>query len=185
MNETSSVWQPEVLQNSKVKLLPLASADFEVLYAVAADPLIWEQHPARDRYKKEVFREFFDTALRTGTAFLVRDRMSSEAIGSTRFYDHNPSDSSIAIGFTFLARRYWGGEYNRSLKQLMLDHAFLFVEKVILHVGAVNVRSQKAVLKLGAVKTREFYKEPQNETSLTFEYTLARQNWQTSVKASS
>ena len=54
------------------------------------------------------------------------------------------------MGWTFLEREFWGGTYNRELKQLMLDHAFRFVDRVLFVVGEQNFRSQKALAKIGA-----------------------------------
>jgi RimJ/RimL family protein N-acetyltransferase len=123
---------------------------------VASDPLIWEQHPARDRYREEVFREFFREALETGSAFVVIDRKTGRIIGSSRYHldqqGFDPRESSVEIGWTFLARAYWGGDYNRELKRLMLDHAFRFVERVVFVIGVTNFRSQKAVEKIGGVR---------------------------------
>ena len=125
-------------------------ADWDDLFAVAADPFIWEQHPESDRYKEDVFKVFFREALESRGAFVIIDK-SGRIIGSTRFYGYDPEKSEIEIGWTFLARKYWGGRYNRELKQLMLDHAFKFVESVIFYVGENNIRSQKATEKIGAV----------------------------------
>lgn len=168
-------WQPTHLENSKVKLLSLKANDFEDLFAVASDPLIWEQHPSNDRYKPDVFKDFFDEAIKTGTAFTIRDAQTGKIIGSTRYYDD--FENSIAIGFTFLAREYWGGEYNKALKDLMFKYAFSFVDKVILHIGAGNIRSQLATGKLGAKKTGEFYKELQSGRTLNYEYTILKQDY--------
>ena len=168
-------WQPQHLQNERVQLMPLHANDYEELFAVASDPLIWEQHPSNDRYKPEVFKEFFEEAIKTGTAFTIRDNESGNIIGSTRYYDD--FDNSIAIGFTFLARKYWGGEYNKLIKKLMLDYAFSLVDNVIFHIGANNIRSQLATGKLGAIKTAEFYKELQSGRTLNYEYTIRKENY--------
>jgi len=114
--------------------------------------LIWEQHPARDRYREEVFREFFREALETGSAFVVIERKTGKIMGSSRYFAFDPRERVVEIGWTFLARAYWGGEYNRELKRLMLDHAFKFVERVLFVVGVTNFRSQKAVEKIGGVR---------------------------------
>lgn len=135
-----------------VELRPLRSEDWEELFAVAADPLIWEQHPARDRYQEGVFREFFDGALESGGAFAVIDRATRSIIGSTRYLDFVSERSEIEIGFTFLARSYWGGKYNAEMKRLMLDHAFRFVDSVVFLVGLENIRSQKAVERIGGIR---------------------------------
>jgi len=140
------------LRGKLVSLRPLTTADWEELFAVASDPLIWEQHPASDRYREDVFREFFREALESGGALAVLDARDRRIIGSSRYLGYDPEKSEIEIGFTFLARRYWGGVYNREMKELMLQHAFRFVRHVVFLVGTTNWRSQKALEKIGAVR---------------------------------
>jgi N-acetyltransferase len=141
------------LKGELIELRPLRGDDWDELFAVASDPLIWEQHPESDRYKEDVFKIFFEDALRSGGAFIVIDTQTQQIIGSTRFHGYDPEKSEIEIGWTFLARKYWGGRYNAEMKQLMLTHAFKFVENVVFFVGENNIRSQKATEKIGAVKS--------------------------------
>jgi len=136
-----------------LEVRPLAPDDWESLFAVASDPLIWEQHPAPDRYQEEVFREFFREALASGGALVVIDRTTQKIIGSSRYFGFDPEKSEIEIGWTFLARSHWGGRYNAELKRLMLDHAFKFVETVVFKIGPTNFRSRRAVEKIGGVLT--------------------------------
>jgi RimJ/RimL family protein N-acetyltransferase len=168
--------QPTHLGNDKVILIPLQPDHFDGLYAVASDPLIWEQHPNPDRYKKEVFEVYFKGALSSGGAFLIRDASINEILGCTRFYDFNETEKSILIGYTFFARSCWGKGINHAVKHLMLDYAFQFVDKVIFHVGALNRRSQIAMERLGAIKTGEvevaYFGEP---TKLNFIYTINKE----------
>ncbi len=142
-----------VLEDDKILAVPLQQDDFERLYAVASDPEIWAHHPNKNRYQWEVFQTFFEGAIQSGGALLVTDKATGKVIGSSRFYDWNPADKSILIGYTFFARDHWGRGYNHRLKRLMLRHAFEFAEKVIFHIGAVNIPSQKSIVKIGAVKT--------------------------------
>ncbi len=139
------------LRGELVELRPLCEGDFDALYAVASDPLIWEQHPASDRYKEDVFREFFGGALESGGAFFVSDAETGRCIGSTRFHGYDEGLSEIEIGWTFLARTHWGGRYNGEMKRLMLAHAFRFVRSVVFLVGPENHRSRRAVEKIGGV----------------------------------
>jgi RimJ/RimL family protein N-acetyltransferase len=140
------------LKGKLIELRPLTPEEWADLFAVASDPLIWEQHPESDRYKEDVFRLFFKEALESGGAFVIIDKKRQQIIGSTRFHGYDPEKSEIEIGWTFLARKFWGGRYNRELKQLMLAHAFKFVENVVFYVGQTNVRSQKATEKVGGIK---------------------------------
>jgi RimJ/RimL family protein N-acetyltransferase len=141
-----------ILKGDLLELRPLRPEDFQALYTVAADPLIWEQHPVKDRYKAEVFQEFFRESLASGGALIAIDSDAGRVIGSSRFHGLDEKNSEIEIGWTFLARSHWGGIYNREMKRLMLQHAFKFVERVVLLVGPENVRSQRSVEKLGAVR---------------------------------
>jgi len=140
------------LKGELIELRPLKPKDWNDLFAVASDPLIWEQHPESDRYKEDVFKVFFREALECGGAFVVIDSKSQRIIGSTRFYGYDPEKSEIEIGWTFLARKYWGGRYNAEMKRLLLNHAFKFVESVVFLVGEKNFRSQRAMEKIGAIK---------------------------------
>jgi N-acetyltransferase len=140
------------LKSELIELRPLTPNDWDELFAVASDPPIWEQHPERDRYKEDVFRVFFKEALDSGGAFVIIDRKTQRVVGSTRFYGFDPKKSEIEIGWTFLARRYWGGRYNAEMKRLLLNHAFRFVDSVVFFVGEDNVRSQKAMETVGAIK---------------------------------
>jgi RimJ/RimL family protein N-acetyltransferase len=141
-----------ILEGSLLSLRPLRPGDFHDLYAVASDPLIWEQHPNSDRYKEEVFKGFFRNALESGGALIAIDNKYGRVIGSSRFHAYSEEKSEIEIGWTFLARSHWGGIYNGEMKQLMLRHAFQFVNGVIFVIGAQNLRSQKAIEKIGGIR---------------------------------
>jgi RimJ/RimL family protein N-acetyltransferase len=141
-----------VLQGKLLALRPLRPEDLQDLYAVASDPLIWEQHPVKDRYQEGVFREFFREAVESGGALVAIDSTVGQIIGSSRYHGYDQEKSEIEIGWTFLARSRWGGVYNREMKQLMLRHAFKFVNNVIFLVGPQNLRSQRAVEKIGGVR---------------------------------
>lgn len=137
------------LSDNLVKLTPLKAEDFEALLEAASDPLIWEQHPAHDRWKRDVFVDFFATALESGGAFLIRDSAMGDVIGSTRYHGFDPESREVEIGWTFLKRSHWGGRFNTAIKALMLDHAFGFVDRVILYAGEENRRSRRAIERIG------------------------------------
>jgi N-acetyltransferase len=141
-----------VLKGQLLELRPLQPEDFDDLYAVASDPLIWEQHPHNTRHQEEVFRTFFGDALASGGALIAIDSGTGRVIGSSRYAGYSQEKSQVEIGWTFLARSHWGGVYNGEMKRLMLEHAFKFVDNVVFVIGIQNFRSQKAVEKLGAVR---------------------------------
>lgn len=169
-----------VLENEQVILYPLQENDFEDLYAVASDPQIWEQHPNKDRWQKEVFQTFFEGAMQSKGAFKITNKASGKTIGSTRFYDYDKENDSILIGYTFYATSIWGMGINKAVKALMLDYIFQFVSKVYFHIGANNVRSQIAISRIGAEKIREqevaYFGEPDR---LNFIYEIPKEKWET------
>ena len=165
--------QPTFLQDNLIKLTPLQETDFESLFEVASNPLVWEQHPNPNRYKLEDFTNYFKGAIESKGAFLILNAVTNETVGCSRYYDYNEEDNSVLIGYTFIGIKFWGNGYNKALKKLMLDYAFQFVDKVYFHIGAYNIRSQKAIEKIGAIKVDEFEVEYYGETSkLNFVYLI-------------
>lgn len=166
------------LENEKIVLYPLLEKDFEDLYEVASDPKIWEQHPNKDRWKKEVFKIFFEGAIKSGGAFKIIDKTNGNIIGSTRFYDYDKQENSILIGYTFYSTQYWGKGINNSVKTTMLDYVFQFVSRVYFHIGADNIRSQIAISRLRTTKIGEqevtyFGEQPK----LNYVYELNKNEW--------
>jgi RimJ/RimL family protein N-acetyltransferase len=141
--------QPTLVGDSLL-LRPLIEDDWEAMYAVASDPLLWEAHPARDRYKEPVFRKYFAGAMASRGALTVIDRTTGKIIGGSRYANFVPERNEIEIGWSFIARDYWGGMYNREMKSLMLTHAFRFFDSIRFNIGATNVRSRRAIEKIGA-----------------------------------
>jgi RimJ/RimL family protein N-acetyltransferase len=139
------------LEGERLRLRPLLLKDWPALYAAASDPLIWALHPSSDRWKEEVFRGFFSGAMDSKGAFAILDATTGALIGSSRYYDYDAAKRQVAIGFTFLTRAYWGGAHNRELKTLMLEHAFQSCDTVLFHVGEKNLRSRRAMEKIGGV----------------------------------
>jgi len=140
------------LTGDLVQLRPLRAADWDALHAAASDPLIWAQHPESDRYKPDVFRRYFDGGLASGGAFVVIDRRTGAVIGSTRYSGYDEAAGVVEIGWTFLTRAHWGGAYNREMKRLLVEHALRSVGRVVFSVGVTNIRSQRAMEKIGGVR---------------------------------
>lgn len=139
-----------VLTGELLVLRPLQAEDFDSLFEVASDPLVWELHPVSDRYQREVFEGFFKEALDSGGALVALNPESGRIIGSSRYHGYDEAGGEIEIGWSFLSRTYWGGVYNREMKRLMLDHAFKYVNAVVFLVGPENFRSCRAMEKIGA-----------------------------------
>lgn len=138
------------LRGKLIEMRPVRAQDFDALFAAASDPLIWEQHPEPDRYTREVFQRYFDGAIASKGALVAIEKRTGKVIGSSRYHNFYPEESEIEIGYTFLERKFWGGKYNGEMKTLMVKHALGFVERVVFAAGATNLRSRKALEKIGA-----------------------------------
>jgi RimJ/RimL family protein N-acetyltransferase len=150
-----------VLEGERLLLRPLTEADWGALYGVASDRELWAVHPSHDRWQEPVFRAFFDGALAKGGALVIVDKASGEVIGSSRFQvcDRKEEDGALEIGWSFIAREYWGKGYNAEFKRLMLDYAFRHVDRVVFRVGAGNVISRRAMANIGGSLTGATYFE--------------------------
>ncbi|TSJ47862.1 GNAT family N-acetyltransferase [Fluviicola chungangensis] len=167
-----------ILENDHIILYPLRESDFEELYAVASDSKVWEQHPNKDRWKREIFQNFFKGAMESKGAFKIIDKSNGKTIGCTRYYDYNEAENFILIGYTFYGTDSWGKGINSMVKKLMLNYIFQFVPTVHFHVGANNLRSQIAIGRLGAEKIAEedvayFGEAPK----LNFIYEIKKEHW--------
>ncbi len=166
-----------VLKNELVTAVPLQQKDFDALFEAANDPLIWEQHPNKNRWQLPEFTNYFKGAMESGGAFLVTDTKTGEVIGSSRYVDDKEREE-LSIGYTFFKRSYWGTGHNKALKKLMLDHIFQFTGTVYFYIGAVNKRSQIAITRIGAKKIREeetaYYGEA---PKLDYVYAIEKMDW--------
>lgn len=142
------------LENELLTIRPMENGDLEALYEVAKDLKIWEQHPCK-RYLKPEFEKFFVESIKSNGALVIIDKLTDEIIGSSRFKVFDGFSNQVEIGWTFLSRKYWGGKYNKSGKNLMIDHAFKYVDYIIFYVDKNNIRSQKAVEKINGRKIEE------------------------------
>ena len=148
-SQTQKFDKQPILKGNLLEMRPLHESHFLRLFEVAKDPLIWEQHPANDRWKESVFKNFFRESINSGGALIAIDKKTGNVIGSSRYHGYNEKLSEVEIGWTFLARHYWGGIYNGEMKRLMIDHAFKYVSNVVFLIGPNNVRSQKSIEKIG------------------------------------
>ncbi len=165
--------QPK-LKGDLLKLRPLLPGDFDDLFTVASDPLIWEQHPAKNRHEKKVFEKYFRESIDSGGSLIAIDSDNNNVIGSSRYHGYKPDKGEVEIGWSFLARSHWGGVYNKEMKQLMLQHAFNYVNRVIFLVGAQNIRSQRSVLKIGGTRVGI---RPDASGNASLVYQIAKSNW--------
>ena len=166
------------LKGDLIELRPLRPSDIDALLEAASDPLIWEQHPEPDRYQREVFRRYFESAIESGGAFAIVERKNGRIIGSSRYCNLDAGGGEVEIGWTFLERAFWGGTYNREMKSLMLDHAFKFVDRVVFVVGENNLRSQRALQKIGARFLKRVQSAmPDGTVTMNLVFVIERSGW--------
>ena len=164
--------QPTLI-GSSLSLRPLQADDFDALYKAASDPLIWQQHPDSCRYQRDVFQQrFFSGAIASGGALAVIDNDTGGIIGSSRYYDRNSSQREIAVGYTFLECKYWGTGANQQMKALMLAHAFTQARVVWFHIGESNLRSRRALEKLGAILSHQKQRQLDGKAFVQLYYKL-------------
>lgn len=143
------------LENNYVRLVQTSEDHFQELYQIGSNPVIWEQHPNQDRWKKNNFRKYFEGGLNNSEGcFTIIDKKINKIIGNTRFYSFDENNQSVKIGYTFISNEYWGTEMNYQIKKLMMDYIFQFLDKVYFEIGKNNFRSQKSVEKLGGIKIK-------------------------------
>jgi len=166
------------LADNRVVIRPLCSGDFDALYGISSDPLLWEQHPAKERSTYEGFKKWFEEAMATEKALFIEDRKTGQAVGTSRYREIPEDPRAIEIGWTFIAREFWGRGYNGAIKKLMIDHAFTRYDKIFFFVDKQNYRSQKAVEKLGG----KIFSPPENSASAeratrSFIYCIYKEAW--------
>ncbi len=165
------------LENDRVSLRPLCNKDFDELFDVASDPLIWEQHPSK-RYKRNEFKIFFEESLMSIGALIIIDKSSGEIIGSSRFKKIDGNTDAVEIGWSFLSRKYWGGKFNMEIKKLMIDYAFKHVDHVIFYIDEDNIRSQKAIEKINGERISESeYPILKKKNDRNLIYRLNKKDW--------
>jgi RimJ/RimL family protein N-acetyltransferase len=178
-----SIDRQPTLIHPQLHLRPLGREDWNALYAVASDPLVWALHPASDRWQEPVFRQFFEQALASGGALVAIDPAHGGIIGSSRYDLSRAGPGELEIGWTFLARKYWGGAMNAVMKQLMLAHAFRFVPRVIFVVGERNLRSRRAMEKVGGRLTDRIIELPGSPQGRHVVYAIDRDDFKTRGKS--
>lgn len=166
------------LENDNIAILPLQEDEFEALYAVASDPKIWEQHPNKNRWQREVFQNYFKGAIESKGALKIIDKKTGEIAGATRIYLDKEFPDAAFVGYTFFATKYWGKGINPQSKNMIIDYLLQHVSEVLFQIGANNLRSQIAIGRVGATKIGEqevaYYGEP---SVLNFIYSIKKEDW--------
>ena len=145
-----------MLQGHHVDLQPLDLDDLPALYEVAADKALWKHIPTDcsrpDRFMESYTKSIQDRDAGIQYPFLILGRDARQIIGSTRLFDLHPQDRKLEIGWTWIAQAYWGTDVNLECKSLLLTFCFetLGARRVQLKTDELNIRSRKAIEKIGA-----------------------------------
>ena len=147
---------PTNLKGNIVHLAPLEKEHFEELYLAASDKKLWEFVPL-DCSVLETFNQAYSFALTEREKgnqypFVIIENSSNKIIGSTRLFDLFPDDKKLEIGWTWIESQFWGTKVNFECKLLLLKFCFeeLKVRRVQIKTDERNIRSQKAIKKIGA-----------------------------------
>ena len=150
--------RPITLEGKLVRLEPLAIEHEAALWSVAQDEEIWRWMRVNVQRREQLYDLIHD-ALRLQASdgdlpFTIVERQSGQPIGSTRYFDIMPQHRHLEIGHTWLGKQYWRSGINTEAKYLLLRHAFetLGCVRVQFRTDRLNVRSQTAIKRLGAVE---------------------------------
>ncbi|MGR3542518.1 MAG: GNAT family N-acetyltransferase [Hasllibacter sp.] len=169
---------PRRLEGEALILRPMEAADAGPLAEAIADPLIWEQHPSKERGTPAGARTYADWLAAIGGTMIARRRGSGEVAGASRYYrTEDLPPGAWAIGFTVLVRDLWGGTANREMKALMLPPLFAVSDEVWFHIAPGNLRSQRATAKLGAVRREDAMVDHYAGKHLSQRWVLHRTDW--------
>ena len=157
---TTDWHEPLQLQGYGLTLIPLAVADAEDFLAALGPPEESAEVVAHLSFAPPADRaaatKIIEAAVDDHDRIAYAQRLSTtgELVGSTSFYEIDPSSRSLAIGHTWVARPHWRTFVNTASKLIMLERAFdgLGAERVVWHTDIRNTRSQDAIARLGAVR---------------------------------
>lgn len=166
------------LKDSDLTLRPLLAADIPALCALAGECTT----ELRFMGTSPTTADYYQVALDAPDHQPFVTEVGGELAGSTRYGDIRAAHSGLEIGWTWLHPRWHGSGVNRRMKCLLLRHAFevMGMERVQIKTDILNVRSQRAIEKLGAVKEgvlRRHVRRPDGSMRDTVMYSVTNQDW--------
>jgi N-acetyltransferase len=152
--------QLDLLKGHHVYLEFLTESHREILRPLAKDERIWEftktllVTETYDRQFDNYFNEALAFSAQGGQAFVIVATVGDRVIGMTRAYDLDWQVKKITIGHTWYVPEVWGKAHNKECKLMLLTYLFegLELQRVDFKVAGQNIRSQKAVEKIGGVR---------------------------------
>jgi len=161
--------QQIVLEDELVRIEPLEEKHFELLLPTAMQPSLWLFTLAKID-SPESFRKYFDTALveeraKRSYPFAYFDKQKQQYVGSTRFGNIEFAHKKVEIGWTWIHPSLQGTGFNKHCKFLLLRFGFetLGLNRIELKTSLLNLKSQKAMRKIGATQEGIFRKNFVND----------------------
>ncbi len=147
-----------ILENSRARLEPLQKQHYALLLPIALKKELW-QFSSNIINNEADFNRYFNTAMAerkaaTGYPFAVYDKQTQQYGGSTRFGNIAFVHKKVEIGWTWYDPILQGTGLNKACKSLLLNFGFdqLQFNRIELKTSLLNLKSQAAMLKIGAVK---------------------------------
>ena len=175
-----------ILENEFIALQPIEKHHVEALYAVAQHEEIWT-HMSDQLTSLQAVEDYVDNALQerqqgVSYKFVIFHKASNHVIGSTSFLDISAAHKRIEIGSTWLTPSYWRTEVNTMCKYLLLQYCFeqLQLQRVQIKTGHENIRSQRAIERLGASKEgilRNHMRLRDGRIRHTVMYSITNEEW--------
>jgi len=174
------------LENEVVFLKPLAQEDRQGIFEAGSYPEIWS-YMSTEIEKMDDVNKFVDKALltkreKTEFPFVIVDKKSGQIIGSTRFMDIDETHKRLEIGTSWISPAFWRTAINTNCKYLLLQYCFevLNLQRVQIKTDHENIRSQRAIERLGATKEgvlRNHMVRKDGTTRHTVMYSITLQEW--------
>lgn len=153
-----------IIEGNTITLVPLEMKYKEQLYEAINNPDVWK-YTWREVKTFDDIEQMLLIAVQNKDdgkqlPFIVKDKLSGEVIGTTRIGDIDIANRNVEIGWTWLSPSVWRTKVNTECKFLLLQYCFeeLKVLRVQFSISGQNIRSQKAVERIGAVKEGTFRK---------------------------
>ncbi|WP_010182167.1 GNAT family N-acetyltransferase [Aquimarina agarilytica] len=176
-----------ILENERVRLIPFNIYTAKGLNEIIFDDTIWEFMGHYIRNKKDL-DNYINSTLQaknnhTAIPFLVVDKDYGALAGCTRFGKIDTNNKRAEIGWTWYGTRFWGTGLNTATKALLLDFGFtnLRLNRIQFGADTRNIRSQKAIEKLGATKEgirRNHYIDNEGISRHDVYYAITKEDWQ-------
>lgn len=152
------------LEGITISLMPLEVKHKEELFEVLKSPEVWK-YSWRKVSTVEDIEQILMIAVHNKKIgkhipFIVKDKLNGQVLGTTQICSIDQVNRNVEIGWTWLSPNVWRTKVNTECKFLLLKYCFeeLKVNRVQFSVSGENIRSQKAVERIGATKEGTFPK---------------------------